>query len=97
MKEDHERVIQEELLKMERELQEEQVGKLSLHSLLSYSEKKSQNLHFAQSFYQHLCKINTIIRSKIVYHHTSKACVYLHYRAYLDFNIEVANTLIHKF
>lgn len=39
MKEDHERVIQEELLKMERELQEEQVGILSLGFLPSYSKK----------------------------------------------------------
>lgn len=50
MKEDHERVIQEELLKMERELQEEQVGKLSLHSLLSYSEKKKSEPSLRSKF-----------------------------------------------
>lgn len=41
MKEDHEKVIQEELLKMESELQEEQVGILSLDFFLRTTHKSS--------------------------------------------------------
>lgn len=47
MKEDHERVIQEELLKMERELQEEQVGADAIISGVAF--KLLKKVHLVQN------------------------------------------------